>query len=85
MPYAEASLPVTHIQAGLPDDPPTFQHAEFVGSVDNIRRLRNGAALLSVVVEPDWVEQILPLWHANTIVSFNVAPWEPDWADDDYE
>jgi hypothetical protein len=61
---------------------PEFEKATFIAIVDAIRRLRNGAAAITFIVEPQYVETMFPLWDANNIVSVIVKAWEPE--DDDY-
>lgn len=61
---------------------PEFQQASFIGIVDGIRRLRNGSAAVTFVVEPEYIDTMFPLWDANNIVAVAVKAWEPD--DDDF-
>lgn len=74
-----------HKQAPVtPDEPPTFTKTEFVGVVQGIRRLNYGGCVVSFVVEPQWLESVMHLWSANTMLSINVEPWAP-YVDDNWD
>lgn len=85
MPYPDSSIPLyqLHTQAPIdPTPPPTFTHAVFIGMVDGIRMAKNGAAIVTITVEPDHVAEVFPLWQANSIINVSVTPWEPVFDDD---